>query len=452
MGEQRRLTKGNIAAYGCGNLGYNFINFLSNFGMLFMTDYLGMNAGIVAGLIAVSKVLDGISDILAGTIIDRTKSKMGKARVWILRMSPLMVAVSILFFFNPTEAPEVVTYIYFFIAYTLFNDVFYTMYYVANSSMILYMTNHTQERVYLSIMSQFGNVVSGALVTGTYLILIGKFGGGIHGWRMVSIIYGAIFLILQLIYIFSVKEMPHMEKNDSSNSVWADLVRNIKYLLRNKYFIMQFLIFFFYTCGIILFATVIPYYCMRVLGDIDNSRGTQTWLSLLCSGIVLGLMFAPILMKKLGMYKCNLYTRIASCLVYVGVIVGVYTNNYPLILVFEAIFFLLQGPYLGTNGALIGKICEYTKLKDGVNVEATVSSCNSMGSKIGNAFGVAIVGWLLGVVHYDGTMLVQPDNVLNMITGIFAFAPIIFQVIILILLAMMNVEKAVEKLQHEKKN
>ncbi len=448
MNETKRLKKRNIVAYGLGNCGWNLINFISNFGMLFMTDYMGMNAGIVAGLIAVSKVLDGITDILAGTIIDRTTSKFGKARVWVLRMAPFMVAASVLFFFNPTGASDVVKYLYFFIFYTLYNDVFYTMYFVADNTMTLSMTDNSQERVYLSMMMQLGNVVSSMVVSASYLSLINKFGGGVTGWRIVSIIYAAIFFVLQMIFVFFTKEMPVAddEKQKSSKSVWRDLLNNIKFLLKNRFFVMQFIIYLLYTCGTILFGTVVPYYCMRVLGDVDNSRGTQTWLVLVCSGVIIGLMFAPSLMKKMGMYKCNLYTRIATCVVYAGVIVGVYSNNYSMILIFELLFFVCQGPYLGTLGALVGKICEYSKKKDGINVEATVSSCNTMGNKIGAAAGTALVGLLLSIVHYDGTLAVQPDNVLGMITAIFAFAPLVFQIVIGILLSMMDVEKAIEKL------
>ena len=448
MEQQKRLRGGNVAAFGVGNLGYNFINFISNFGMLFMTDCMGMNAGIVAMLIAVSKVLDGVTDVLAGTIIDRTQHRFGKARVWIIRMAPLMALTMVAFFFNPTGAPDAVRYVYFFISYTLFNDVFYTLYYVANSTMMLYMTDHNQERVTLSIMSMLGNVLSSVLVTGTYLVLIAKFGGGVQGWRTVAVIYSAMFFAFQLVYFFGTREMPHHDAPKEA-SVWRDLIRNFRYLLRNRYFILQFLVMFLYTCSTVLLGTVIPYYCMRVLGDMDNSAGTQTWLVLAGMGIVLGLLLAPALIKKFGMYKANLYTRIACCVSYVGVFFGVYGHNYTVTLIFELIFYALQGPYCGSIAALTGKICEYSKRKDDVDVEATVSSCNSMGTKIGNALGVAVVGWLLAAVHYDGTLAVQPQAVLNMITGIFAIVPFVFQIIITVLLAGMDVEKAMDDLKSE---
>ena len=204
---------------------------------------------------------------------------------------------------------------------------------------------------------------------------------------------------------------------------------------------------FLYTCSVALLGAIIPYYCMRVLGDVDNSAGTQTWLTLAGSGIIFGLVLAPMLIKKLGMYRSNLYTRILTCVVYLGVFVGVWMNNYTIILIFELLAYAFQGPYTGSIAALTGKICEYTKLKYGVDVEATVSSCNSMGTKIGNALGVALVGWMMAAVHYDGTLAVQPQNVLNMITFIFAVTPFIFQVLITICLSFMNVEKDVQKLE-----
>ena len=444
----KRLTKRNILSYGCGNLGWNFVNFLTNFGMLFMTDYMGMNAGIIASLIAVSKVLDGFTDVLAGTIIDRTKSKLGKARVWVLRMAPLMAAAAILFFANPAGASDAVKYVWFFISYTLYNDVFYTLYYVADNTMMLTMTDNSQERVSLSIVQQMGNVLSSVFISASYLLMINHFGGGVAGWRIVSGIYAVIFVLLQIVFVSGTKEMPSaMVEGASEQGVWKDLIANISNLLKNKYFVIQFAIFLLYTGSTILYGTIVPYYCMRVLGDADNSRGTQTLLTLCASGVVLGLFFAPLLIKKLGIYKSNLYTRILTCFVYLGVLYGVYSGRFTVILIFELLFFICQGPYLGALGALIGKIAEYSQIKNKADITATISSCNTMGTKIGAALGSALVGALLSTVSYDGTLAVQPPEVLSMITSIFALVPLIAQIVITILLAFLNVEKAIEKEQ-----
>lgn len=449
MKEKRYLNKWNITAYGLGAFGLNFVNVVSIYALLFMTDYVGMNAGVVAMLIAVSKILDGVTDVFAGTIIDRTQHKMGRARIWMLRSIPFMAVLGVLFFMIPTGTSDLLKYTYFFISYNLYTSVFYTIYTVANNTMQLYMTKNDNERVSLSIVNFIGNIVSGIIVTATYMTLIVKFGDGVQGWRMMSVIYAVVFLILAVIYVLSVKEIPH-ENKPKTAGVMKDLAKNIKYLLKNKYFIYQLLIMIFYTGGMSLFGVIVPYYCLRILGDVNNVAGTQTALSLTASGVVIGLLFAGIFVKRLGLYKTNLFSRIACCIAYIPTIYGAYTGNFAMIILGETLYYILQGPYLGTTGVLNGKICDYSKERDGVDLEATVSSCTTMGTKVGNALGVAAVGWLLNMAHYDGMLTVQPDSALQMITGIFVWVPLLLQVVIVIILSQMNIDEGLEKLRRIK--
>lgn len=85
MEERKYLKWYNKVGYGSGDIAGNVVYaFLTSFVMIYLTDTIGLNAGIVGTLIAVSKLFDGVSDIFFGSMIDRTKSKMGKARPWML--------------------------------------------------------------------------------------------------------------------------------------------------------------------------------------------------------------------------------------------------------------------------------------------------------------------------------------------------------------------------------
>ena len=72
-------------AYGSGDMASNFCySFVSAFTMIYLTDTVGMNAGIIGMLIMLSRVFDGVSDVFAGNIIDKTHHRLGKARSWML--------------------------------------------------------------------------------------------------------------------------------------------------------------------------------------------------------------------------------------------------------------------------------------------------------------------------------------------------------------------------------
>ena len=120
MTERKYLKWYNKVGYGSGDVAGNVVYaFLSTFVMIYLTDTAGLNAGIVGTLMMVSKIFDGFTDIIFGSLIDKTKSKLGKARPWMLYpyigCSLMLIAI----FAVPLEWGDVAKYAYFFIAYTL---------------------------------------------------------------------------------------------------------------------------------------------------------------------------------------------------------------------------------------------------------------------------------------------------------------------------------------------
>ena len=85
MEEKKYLKWYNKIGYGSGDIAGNVVYaFLTSFVMVYLTDTIGLASGIVGTLIAVSKLFDGFTDIFFGSMIDKTHSKMGKARPWML--------------------------------------------------------------------------------------------------------------------------------------------------------------------------------------------------------------------------------------------------------------------------------------------------------------------------------------------------------------------------------
>lgn len=102
--------------YGMGNFGMAWVNgMMSAFLMKYLTDVSLVDAGVVSAIIAISKLLDGVSDLIMGRIVDRTHSKMGKARVWLVRMCLPMALSTILLFSIPSAMAGTLKYVYVFI-------------------------------------------------------------------------------------------------------------------------------------------------------------------------------------------------------------------------------------------------------------------------------------------------------------------------------------------------
>ena len=114
-------------SYGCGDLGCNIIySAMSAFLLFYYTDYVHISAGIVGPIMLVSRIFDGVTDLIMGVIVDRTKSKMGKCRPWILRMAIPFAIAGILLFSVPSGLGQTAKIAYIFITYNLVSSVIYT--------------------------------------------------------------------------------------------------------------------------------------------------------------------------------------------------------------------------------------------------------------------------------------------------------------------------------------
>lgn len=449
MEEKKYLTGKSYLGYFLSSFGNNFGYYLvTTAAMLFMTDYMGMNAGIVGILIAFSKVFDGVTDVICGTIIQNTKSKLGRARAWMLRMLLPMAVLQVLCFCIGKNWSDFAVYAYFFVTYLVFNAVLNTLYGIAYNTMPVFITRNKGEQAKLSICNFGGGTVASTVIASVYLVLIGSFGGDAAAWRTLAIIFGVIFVILEGIAILCMKELPPIETEkmkESEGRPLKQVVDNFKYLLSNRFFIYQLLIMIIYTASSSFFSVALPYYAIYILQD----ETVQGLISISALGIIIGLFCSPALIKKMGIYKVNVASRIIGCFFGAGVIVGAFMRSVPVIMLCNALFYICSGPYLGAVNPIIAEISAYSLRKDGVSIDASVFSCNTMGTKVGQALGAALVGWLLAAANYDGTLAVQPASAETMIILLFAAAPAICNVIVTVLMALLNPEKANKKWDEE---
>lgn len=148
MEEKKYLKWYNKVGYGSGDLAANCIYaLLTSFVMIYLTDTVGLNAGIIGTLIMFSKFADGITDVFFGNLIDKTKSKMGKARPWMLYAQIGNCILLVAVFAIPASLGKTAQYAYFFITYTLLNAVFYTANNIAYASLTSLITRNGNERV-----------------------------------------------------------------------------------------------------------------------------------------------------------------------------------------------------------------------------------------------------------------------------------------------------------------
>ena len=147
-----RVTVGERLAYGCGDFSSNIMySAMAAFLMFYYTDYVGVSAAVVGTIMLVSRLFDGISDLVMGIIIDRTRSPFGKARVWILRLVIPYAIGTVLLFAVPNGWSETAKYIYIFFSYNLAFTVLFTGINLPYATLTALMTQDQYERSVLSI-------------------------------------------------------------------------------------------------------------------------------------------------------------------------------------------------------------------------------------------------------------------------------------------------------------
>ena len=337
--EQKKYLKWyHKVGYGSGDVAGNCVYaLLTAFMMIYLTDTVGLSMGIVSTLIAVSKIFDGVSDFFFGRMIDRTKSKMGKARPWMLWSYIGCSVCLVACFAIPLSWGDTAQYVFFFIAYTLLNAVFFTSNNIAYASLTALVTKNSNERVQLGtfrFIFAFGTKIFIEAIT---VFAVTWLGGGAMGWRNIAIIYAVIGLIVNTISVFSVKELPEAdegmeEERDEEHKL--TFLQSFKLLLKNKYYVV---ICFTYILTQ-LYASVIgmgTYYTKYILGDETLFSDISLAINIT---MVVALIALPFVIKKMrGMYKLNMIGYIIAAAGRVGVMVAGYAGNVPLMLVFTAV-------------------------------------------------------------------------------------------------------------------
>ena len=447
MQEKKYLKWYHKVGYGSGDIAGNCVYaLLTAFMMIYLTDTIGLSMGVVSTLIAASKIFDGVSDFFFGSLIDKTHTKMGKARPWML-WPYIGCAVTLVACFSiPTGWDQTAQYIFFFLSYTLLNAVFFTANNIAYASLTALITKNTSERVQIGSLRFIFAFATKIVIEAVTIFAVGWLGGGVMGWRWIAIIYAVLGLITNTISVFSVKELPEADKEmEEEREEERDLtfIQSFKVLLKNKYYVII-------CCSYILtqlYASVIgmgTYYAKYILGNEEIFSTLSLAINIT---MVVALTVLPYVIKKLGgMYKLNIWGYVIAAIGRVGVMAAAYMGSLPLMLAFTAVATIGIAPLQGDLNALIASCSEYTTLTTGHRLEGMMYSCSSLGIKLGGALGTAICGWLLDTAGYIENAAVQTAATVNMLNFLYLWLPVILCAAVGFLLVFLRVEKANETL------
>lgn len=391
-------------SYGCGDLGCNIIySAMSAFLLFYYTNYADVSAAAVGSIMLISRILDGFSDLTMGIIVDRTKSKYGKARPWILRMAIPFAISAILLFSVPSSLGVTSKLIYIFITYNLVSTVIYTAINVPYATLNSLITQDQYERGVLSIFRMILATCGTLIINGLTLPLVEHFGNNLSAWTKTFFIFGIASIIVFFITFTGTKERVKAVKQNKNEVIPFKI--GIKSLFRNKYWIQITLCL---VCIFIVFAInggSSVYYAKFILGD-EKLFAPINMVSNV-SQIIAMFMVAPFI-KKFG--KRNVLIVGSIILISSNVMFIIAGQNYIGVISASAIKGIGSAGIAATMFAIVSDTIEYGEWKTGYRTEGLINSASSFGFKVGNGLGSAILGGVLSIGGYVGTSATQSNS------------------------------------------
>ena len=361
---------------------------------------LGMGATLVGTLLLASKIFDGVTDLFVGFIIDATHTKWGKARPYEIFIVFVWGLIVLLF-----SAPEMSTTgkaIFVFVLYTLINSVCATF---LNGGDAVYLARSIRsEKNRVSVMSFNGGIIMLFSIVISMLLpqLIAGMGSTKAGWTTMALIFAIPCAVIGMFRFIFVKEV--VDDNQPSDQQKEEvqkipLKQSLKCVFSNKYIMGNIGLATLVSIGSMLTPVI-----LLIFPVLSRKFGT---VPILRAGAVLGVVGYGI--RILG--GTNLVTLTLGSVIG-GVAILPVTMMISIYLI---------------------DTMDYGEWKTGTRVEGMLASVNSFASKLGSGIASGMVGLIMGLAGYDGSLATQSASALTSIQVLFNYVPLVLMVVLLIL-------------------
>ncbi|MCB5891333.1 MFS transporter [Mediterraneibacter faecis] len=447
MAPDAKLTGLDYLGYFFG-AGTNILNLIvSVFLLIYYSNVLYLGLTEVGTVMAVSKVFDGVSDLIMGRIIDKTKSKYGKARPWYARMIIPTTVCVLLLFWMPAGFKGMMQYVYVFVTYNLVSTVCYTANAVAHASMIGFMTMNTKSRGMVGVMSMASNTVFTILVTNFFMKICRFFGGGDaytqKGFTCTLICYIVLYAVSAILAFLLTRERINnvMPAQDTEEDVPIKVA--LLSLVQNKYWILcnVMCLGFYFLMSFASSATV--YFAQYIMKDLDL-QGTLS--STLYIVLLFGLVAALPVMMKIG--KGNTM-RIGLIISAIGYFIPQLTLQKSAVVGAMAIVGIGFGFIAAPAGSFLQDTLTFGQWRSGVSAIGMGNAVFSFVNKLSSALGIVVLGWVLDLGKFDAKLSVQPASALSAIKFLYIWLPALICVICVFLSAFYDLDKKLPFLEKE---
>lgn len=424
-----------ISDYAC-NLAYLMVN---TYLLIFYTDVAGIPAASAAFMFLITKFIDAGTDYMVGALVDRTNTRMGRNRPWMLAGAPVLAIGMVLVFTTPDFSPggklawAYITYIIFSFGYTLVN--------IPMGSILPTLSADATERTKIAtsrtIFSNLGSLTSASMA----LWLINKLGHGDQaiGYRNTNIVFGVLVVIILIICVVSVREInPALEVKKSS------IIKDLGFLANNKpYMLMLGYTFFLFVGYLGMFASI-AYYFKYIVG---NEMLTSVAVTIATVVPIISMLLAAKMNQSIS--KRNI-SQMGSIIQILGYVVIFFAGaNVTLLYAGVAVMGFGMGFRQNMFFSMLADTVDYGEWKNGKSLAGTQTAVSGFVNKVASACASAIVGGLLAWGAYDGTAAVQGAAANKAIIIAFVGLPIICNLLSMVVMHFYDLDKNYDEIKKE---
>lgn len=420
-------------AYGAGDFASSmFWKLFSMFLLFFYTDVFGISAAAVGTMFLVTRIWDAANDPIMGIICDRTNTRWGKFRPYLLFIAIPFGVLGVLTFSTPDFGPTG-KLIYAYVTYSLMMMI-YTAINVPYASMIGVMTSNIGERTTLSSWRMIGAFSGGLFVTLTANYMVDFFGNDGTGAIDYAVGYKSTIAVFAGLasFLFIMTFLGTKERLEPSLNTESSLKKDIKNLLANgPWFILLGAAIFNNIFNTLRDGSILYYFkyyikdqTLTFFGNsFELSQGVlaSAYLSIWVGTNILGVLLAKPLSKVYGKKKTFMYAIIVSSLLSF-LFFFLKPDQIMAIFGLNILIGISAGVVLPLLWAMYADIADYSEWKNGSRSIGLIFSSSSMSQKFGWTLGGALTGWMLGLIGFEPNVEQAESAILGIRLMISVFA------------------------------
>lgn len=386
------LTRREIVGYGLGDMGFNFYwTNISTFLLIFYTDTFGITAAAAATMLFVVKIFNAFTDPMIGALADRTQTRWGKFRPYLLFMPLPLAVIGVLTYSTPDLGPTA-KLVWAYVTYLLLMTV-YTSVNLPYSALSGVLSGDARERNAINASRFVAGFAGGTLVTAASPKLVSWFGGGDQalGWTLTMAFWG-----LAAAAIFAITFATTTERVQPAQAAPSSVRQDLADLRSNRPWILLFFLALIIMGGITLRMTSAAYYFKYV---VNRPELLATFMPAYLLAAAAGTALTPLLTRFIDKRQLMIGLMLAST-VLSAAFLFVDADQIALMYALQIALGLALGPKSPLSFSMLADSADYNEWRNGRRATGMTFAASSFAQKLGTAVAVGVIGALFTALGY----------------------------------------------------